>query len=84
MKTRPVVVPTTDGGNGCALKLGDHGEFRPCTHNVAIIKTIIKTDAMAHGRRRGLRSPRLEIKGSAIKTIPASRGLKTMKYFSLP
>ena len=84
MKTGPLVAPTTDGDNGWALKLGDQGEFAPATHKVTIIRTIIKTAAMAHGRRLGLRSPRLEMNGSAIKRIPASNGPKTMKYCSLP
>src|SRR5665213_3301058 len=56
----------------------------PSTHNAAIMSTIIKTAAMAHGRLLGLRSRLLEINGSAIKTIATSRGPKTMKYFSLP
>src|ERR1700685_595694 len=84
MKTGPLVAPTTDGDRGWALKLGDQGEFAPSTHKVAIITTVIKTAATAHGRLRGLRSPRLDRNGSAINSIPTSSGPKTMKYFSLP
>src|SRR5665213_2223316 len=84
IKTGPLVAPITDNARGCALKLGDHGDLTPFTHNAAIIRTIITTAAMAHGRRLGLRSPRLEMNGNAIKRIPTSSGPKTMKYFSLP
>src|SRR5665213_695929 len=84
MKAGPLVAPTTDADNGCALKLGDHGDFAPSIHNVTIITTVIKTAATAHGRRRGLRSPRLKTNGSAIKIIPTSSGPKTRKYCSVP
>ena len=84
MKTGPLVAPTTDGDNGGALKLGDHGDFTPATHNVAIITPVINTTAIAHGRRQGLRSPRLKTNGSAIKIIPTSSGPKTKKYYSVP
>jgi hypothetical protein len=67
MKIGPLVAPTTDADNGWALKLGDQGDFTPSTHNVAIITTVINTTAMVHERRHGLRSPRLEMNGSAIK-----------------
>ena len=66
-----------------ALKFGDQLACLPATNKDIITITTKEVPAIAHGRLIGLRSPLLEIKGSANNKKKTSNGPKNMTYDSI-
>src|SRR5579872_4913779 len=74
----PVAGETSDAGSRGAVKSGDHAALAPAAHSTPMIVTAASEMPTAHGRRRGLRSPRFEMNGTSKSRMPNTSGASTM------
>src|SRR5215470_12628679 len=76
-------VADTDAGSSGSVSTGDHGAAFPSPTSTATLTPNIATTPIAHGRRRGLRSPSGAINGSSRNTRPTTSGKPTMNTSSI-